>query len=316
MALNFWRMCIANLLLFASVYMLFPILPFIMSEQLDISVSRIGNLFLTFIAGLFIVGPLHAFLGDKYKRKSVLLYSVFLILLATLGYLFVDNYSHLLLLALIQGSCFGLAITAGITVAIDITASTCRSAGNTVYAWTARLGMLLGAISGWWIYRMEGFQQLVFFSLAVGLLCMLFLSRVHVVFRAPIGLNFCSFDRFLLRRAWLPAFNLFLIAFVPGVLLPLMFADCFLSLLGMGILVLIIAPFTRMFVKLSNHCQRGTANTTSHLSVESGMFMGMAVTCYFSDEVVVYHIASAVAILSLLLFILLTYPYYKKKRVR
>ncbi len=34
MTLNFWRMCTANLLLFISVYMLFPLLPFVMGEQL------------------------------------------------------------------------------------------------------------------------------------------------------------------------------------------------------------------------------------------------------------------------------------------
>ena len=38
MTLNFWRMCTANLLLFISVYMLFPLLPFVMGEQLGVSV--------------------------------------------------------------------------------------------------------------------------------------------------------------------------------------------------------------------------------------------------------------------------------------
>ena len=148
MTLNFWRMCIANLLLYASAYLLFPLLPFVMGQQLDISVGKAGVMFLVFAAAMFVVGPFHAHLVDEYKRKRVLLYATFVMLAATLGYAFVDSYMHLLLLAAVQGACFGLATTAGITVAIDITTSARRSAGNMVYAWSARLGMLVGAVLG------------------------------------------------------------------------------------------------------------------------------------------------------------------------
>ena len=148
MTLNFWRMCIANLLLFASAYMLFPVLSFVMPEQVGISLPQTGTIFLAFAAAMFAVGPFHAFLCDEYKRKNVLLYSTLIMLAATAGYVFADSYAKLLLLASVQGACFGLATTAGITVAIDITASTRRSAGNMVYAWSARLGMLIGAGAG------------------------------------------------------------------------------------------------------------------------------------------------------------------------
>lgn len=142
MTLNFWRMCTANLLLFISVYMLFPLLPFVMGEQLGVSVGQAGSMFLVFAVAMFAVGPFHAYLVDEYKRKHVLLYSALIMLAAVLGYAFVDGYTKFLLLAAVQGACFGLATTAGITVAIDITTSARRSAGNMVYAWAARLGML------------------------------------------------------------------------------------------------------------------------------------------------------------------------------
>ena len=152
MTLNFWRMCAANLLLFASVYMLFPVLSFVMPERLGISFPQVGSMFLVFAAAMFAVGPFHAYLCDEYKRKNVLLYSTLAMLAATAGYAFADSYIKLLLLALVQGGCFGLATTAGITVAIDITTSARRSAGNMVYAWSARLGMLIGAGIGILLY--------------------------------------------------------------------------------------------------------------------------------------------------------------------
>lgn len=316
MTLNFWRMCMANLLLFASVYMLFPLLPFLMGRQLGIPVTQTGSMFLVFAAAMFVVGPFHAYLGDEYKRKHVLLYSMFIMLAAMLGYAFVDSYVKLLLLALVQGACFGLATAAGITVAIDITASTRRSAGNMVYAWSARLGMLIGAGLGILLYRLYDFRMVVYLSIAAGVFSMFFVSRVYVAFRAPIGTTMCNIDRFLLPRAWLPAFNMMLIAFVPGVLLPLLFVGDYIALAALVVLALLTIPFTRMFVKLSYHCQRGTANTTCHLSMEAGILIGLAVACHLMDTALLYHAASVAVILSLFVFVLLAYPYYKKRRVR
>lgn len=80
MTLNFWRMCTANLLLFISVYMLFPLLPFVMGEQLGVSVGQAGSMFLVFAVAMFTVGPFHAYLVDEYKRKHVLLYSALIML--------------------------------------------------------------------------------------------------------------------------------------------------------------------------------------------------------------------------------------------
>ncbi|MEL5892825.1 MFS transporter [Bacteroides sp. GD17] len=316
MTLNFWRMCIANLLLYASAYLLFPLLPFVMGQQLDVSVGKTGVMFLVFAAAMFVVGPFHAHLVDEYKRKRVLLYATFVMLAATLGYAFVDSYMHLLLLAAVQGACFGLATTAGITVAIDITTSARRSAGNMVYAWSARLGMLVGAVLGAWLYKAYDFRTVIYLSVAAGLLSMFFVSRVYVAFRAPIGMAWCNADRFLLPRAWLPAVNMLLIAFVPGVLLPLMAVGDYWSLLALAVLAFVTVPFTRMFVKLSHHCQRGTANTTCHLSMEVGMLVGIAVACHLMDKAQIYHAGSVAALLSLFCFVLLTYPYYKRKRVR
>lgn len=316
MTLNFWRICTANLLLFTSVYMLFPLLPFAMGERLGVSAGQVGCLFLVFAAAMFAVGPFHAHLVDEYKRKHVLLYSTLVMLASVLGYVFADSYAKLLLLAAVQGACFGLATTAGITVAIDITTSARRSAGNLAYAWAARLGMLTGIVLGIWGYKMYGFRMVAYLSVAAGVLSAYFASRVYVAFRAPIGTALCNLDRFLLSRAWVPALNILLIAFVPGVLLPLMMTGNYWALLSLVALLFVTVPFMKMFVKLSHHCQRGTANTTCHLAMEAGLLVGMAVACRLMEPVQIYRAASVAAVLSALFFVLLTSPYYKKKRVR
>lgn len=321
------RICFANFLLYASIYMLLPVLPAVMVSRLDISAGQAGSMFLVFVAAMFAVGPFHAYLGDAYKRKRVLVYSTLVMLGATAGYLFVDTYTRLLLLAAVQGGAFGLAATAGITVAIDITTASRRSAGNMGFALAARLGMLVGVGVGVWMLHFKSFGMVVYLSLLCGLFSILFAMRVYVAFRAPIGVSTCNIDRFLLLRGWLPAINLVLIAFIPGLALLIIRQGDYAALFFLVVLVLLTVPFTKIFVKLSHHCQRGTANTTCHLAMETGLLVGLAVGCYLSDNgteqfqfytdfQLIYKVISIGILVAVAFFFVVTYPYYKRKRVR
>lgn len=327
-SLSFVRMCTSNFLLFASLYMLLPLLPAVMIERLGISTTELGSVFLVFAAGMFVVGPFHAYLGDAYKRKHVLVYSTLAMLGATAGYLFADTYPKLLVLAAVQGGAFGLATTAGITVAIDITNSARRSAGNMAFALAARLGMLAGVAVGVWMFQFKGFGMTVYLSALCGLFSIFFALRVYVAFRAPIGMKRFNCDRFLLLRGWVPAINLLLIAFIPGVALPLYKQGDYAVLFFLIVLAILTIPFTKIFVKLSQHCQRGTANSTCQLTMESGILIGIAVCCFLSDSgggdvfhvytdfQQIYKIIGISILTALAFFFVLTYPYYKRKRVR
>ena len=290
------------------------------------------------------------------------------------------NFTELILLSTVQGLAFGIGTTAGITLAIDITNSTLRSAGNVSFSWTARLGMLFGIILGVWLYQSHSFQNLLTVSVITGAVGILMLSGVYVPFRAPIVTKLYSFDRFLLLRGWVPAINLILITFVPGLLIPmvhpflndfvlgnmgipvpffigtalgyiasLFFARLFffkektlrLVIIGIGLemvamsllntdlsigissvllglgLGLTMPEFLMIFVKLSHHCQRGTANTTHLLASEVGISLGIATACYMElDTDKMLHTGQMVASIALLFFVLVTYPYYIKKKVR
>ena len=337
-SLGFMRICMANFLLFASLYMLFPVLPAVMVSRLGVSTAQMGSMFLVFAVGMFLVGPFHAYLGDAYKRKHVLVYSTFIMLAATVGYLFADTFTKLLLLAVVQGGTFGLAATAGITVAIDITNSPRRSAGNMTYALAARLGMLVGVGVGVWMFQLKGFSMVVYLSALCGIFSILFALRVYVAFRAPIGIGRFKIDRFLLSRAWLPALNVVLIAFVSGIVIPIIKDGDYSATFFLLVLVILTIPLTKIFVKLSQHCQRGTANTTCHLAMETGILIGIAVCCFLSNNIelysmyedgscvgqphfyadfqLIYKIIGVGIIVALLFYFLLTRPYYKRRRVR
>ncbi len=379
---HFMRICVANLLLFISSYVLFPVLSVEMCDRLGVPVAQTGAIFLFFTLGMFLIGPFHAYLVDAYKRKYVCMFAATLMVAATIGYAFVTNLTELMLLSTVQGLAFGIGTTAGITLAIDITNSTLRSAGNVSFSWMARLGMIAGIILGVWLYQSHSFHNLLTVSVITGVAGILVLSGVYVPFRAPIVTKLYSSDRFLLLRGWVPAVNLMLITFVPGLLISLVhpflndsvlglgdmripvpffagtavgyiislfFARLFflkekklrLVIMGIGLEIVaisllntdisigvasvllglglgfILPEFLVMFVKLSHHCQRGTANTTHLLAIEVGISLGIATACYMElDTDKMLHTGQIVASIALLFFVLITYPYYMKKKVR
>ena len=89
-------------------------------------------------------------------------------------------------------------------------------------------------------------------------------------------------------------------------------------LLG-GSLALITPVLLMMFIDLSSHCQRASANTTNLLAWGTGISLGIALSCHLKDDyssLIAYQAAMFLAALALIFFILVSYPYYRKKRRR
>lgn len=84
--------------------------------------------------------------------------------------------------------------------------------------------------------------------------------------------------------------------------------------LGLG---LIVPMYLLMLVQLSGHCRRGTANTTYLLFWQMGIAAGIALSCYLNfDKIRIIEIAMISAVVSLAVFLSMTYPYYREKRIR
>ncbi|MDR3118141.1 MAG: MFS transporter [Mediterranea sp.] len=383
MKANFGKVCAGNLLIFISQYMLFPILPVVMSRRLGISVAATGGMLLVMVLGMVFMGPFYSYLMDVYRRKSLCVFAFAVVFATTAGYTFVHGPLELLLLSLVQGFAFGVANSSIITLGIDVNVSDNRSKGNVIFGWFTRLGMILGAGSGSAIYLNCGFETLVAASVIAGCAGLLFVAAMRIPFRAPIGMPLCSTDRFFLPHTFLFMLNMILIAFVPGVLLPLIhfnMGDVFLprewtvpyfavvggafllsvllvgflkrcsllmqALLGMaamtcsvcslmlfdsisgrllsavllGLGLSVITPaFLFFFINLSSHCQRSTANTTHLLSWKIGVFAGIAASCYLTvngSSGAAFRAALAASVLAAVFFVLVSYPYYRKKKVR
>lgn len=313
---NFLRMCIAHFLLFASLYVTLPLLPLLVEERTGSAAEHGVWIYGAFAAGMLAVGPFHAHLGDEFRRKLVFVWSLLLSSMAVMGYLYADSFWQMVLLALWQGAGFALAVVGSLTVAIDITPSARRSAGNLFYVWMARMGMMVGAWGGVWLYILFGPQIWAYVAAGLSVPAMLLGAGVYLPFRAPIGVPVCTMDRFLLPRAWVPALGLTMLSMVAGLLMPLLATGDECPLMALGLLALLSVPLTRLFVRLSHHCQRGTANATCYLSTEVGVMMGMVMAYRETDAASLHRDAVCWGILAMLFFVLAVYPYFRVKKVR
>lgn len=89
-----------------------------------------------------------------------------------------------------------------------------------------------------------------------------------------------------------------------------------LSAFILGLAFGIITPtFLFLFINLSRHCQRCTANITYWLSWEIGISIGITVACYLhtqSNLGLAYQLAMFSGAFALILFIVASSPYYKR----
>ena len=308
---TFRQICMGGSFLYMSAYMSLPVLFLLLKQDA-------WKLCGAFVIGMLMSGPFNAYLGDTYRRKHVFIAGLLGMLVAIGGYLYAENLLHYVILAWLHGACLGMASAAGVTVSIDITVSGKRTRGNELYALMNRIGVLVGIMIGFAIYLKYGWTSLICVDIAFGLIGLLEVFFVYVPFRAPMGVRLINLDRFLLLRALLPAFNVLILAVACGMVLycwenPLPRYVCIL----LAVLSLFfVKPFVKMFVKLSHHCQRGTGNTTFHLAADVGLCVGMAWAVSMENALDKAYTLGGCLLFALLCMSLVSYPYFKRKRVR
>ena len=88
-------------------------------------------------------------------------------------------------------------------------------------------------------------------------------------------------------------------------------------LVGLGV-GLIGSRFLLFFIKLSKHCQRGTAVSTYMLSWESGIATGLFVGYFFFADQIRLALSASLAciMLAFALYVLFTHQWYIKKKNR
>ncbi|TKH06027.1 MFS transporter [Peribacillus simplex] len=138
----------ANFFLFLTFYVLMVTLTIYTMDNFHASQAQAGLASSIFVLGAVIVRPIAGKKIDKIGRRKMLLGSLVLFLIASIGYLLVNGLSLLLIDRLIHGFAFGLATTATGTIAADIIPNERRGEGTGYFAMSTNLAMAFGPFIG------------------------------------------------------------------------------------------------------------------------------------------------------------------------
>ena len=219
---NFCLLALANVCLYGSVYMLFPVLHRWIQAALECDGLQAALLTSVFGIAPFLSGPFNAYLIDRFKRKHVCVYSILALAAITMFYSYVSDGRWMAFWLILQGAMFGTALMSmGSTLVIDVTPSHHRDRANACFTWAGVAGMLAGIVLGIngglpFVVSSEGEFM---FSACLALVSVLLVSAVQVCFRAPLDVPLLSFDRFLLFRTFLPGLNMMAVPVMLGFLL-------------------------------------------------------------------------------------------------
>jgi len=376
----------SNLLLFFSFYMLIPVLPFYLTENLGTTNSVAGVVLALYTISALMIRPFSGFLVDMFARKPLYLicYGFFCVLFA--GYVVATTLTMLILLRILHGFAFGVSTVSSSTVAVDIMPSARRGEGIGYFGMAANIAMAVGPVAGLWLQKNYSFDMVFWAAFASSLIGWLIITLIRPIKKehpAPGTKAPISLDRFILTRA-LPCVGLlfvggigygavlnyvglysenapfqsnagmFFVLLAIGIVLArvvsakainngkivrmvylggtalifsfTLFAFCqytvilYLVAFMLGIGFGYLSPaFQTMLINLAEHNQRGTANATYFSFWDLGIGLGTAVGGTIIERLNfqwLYGICGMAVFLGLIYFVVVSGPWFEKKKLR
>lgn len=175
---RFIILCFTNFLLFTSFFFLLPTLPVYLVQELQAKEDQVGFLIGIFTLAAVIARPMTGYIMDRFDQKRIFMVAVVLFLLATLGYLWVKAVVFFMLVRFVHGFGFGMATTAGSTMAAEWIPAQRRGEGIGYFGTFVMVAMSLGPVVS--VYLVYHFSYPVFFTVcaafaACGVLLSIFL---------------------------------------------------------------------------------------------------------------------------------------------
>lgn len=357
-----WNVCAVQLLLSVAMYLFYPVWlckPVCQDEPVSFVVST-----LPYVAGLYVLGPLNAYLVDNYRRRTVCQVGILILLLTVIALYYVAcTWLTLGGIRLVQGVSFALIqMSLGSTILNDLTDSGLRTFADTLYGWFGRIGLFVGLAVGTVCSMYGGYRLFCLLSAILLALAFLLLLNIRLPFRAPVHEKKCSLDRFWLPQGKWIFLNIWMVATVFGIGLSrclsvemfLMVAvggllawgvqafafraadlraevvcgsitmglACFLQnlnwqigddylvyiFLGLGF-GLSSSRLLLYFLKISGHCQRGTAQHSYLLGTETGICFGLITGGLWTESLSFAVVLSLVAVF---LYVFVVHPNFVK----
>lgn len=216
---SFISACIGNFLLFFSFYLLVPIFPLYLAEQLEASKSMIGILLASYTIAALLIRPFAGFVLDIVYRKPVYVAAFFLFVISFIGYPLVNSLGFFLFIRVLHGFTFGFVTTAGNSLIVDVTPAERRGEGLGFFGVSNTLAMAFGPMTALYMHDYFDYNTLFYTAIASGLVGLIFASLIKAPRKTPNSTkNYLTWDRFFLFKGINAGFALFLMGIPYGII--------------------------------------------------------------------------------------------------
>lgn len=159
--------CCFNFLFFMAFYMLIPVLPQYLLEDLHAGKGVTGVLLSIYVLSALAVRPWSGYIVDTYPRKKVFLLCALAYALVFWGYLWITPLLLFGLWRFVHGFVFGMANTASVTVATDMIPPERMGTGVGFFGLTNAVPMAVGPMLGTVIYNSSGAVAVFYTAVAL-----------------------------------------------------------------------------------------------------------------------------------------------------
>ena len=218
-SLNFIFACIANFMTGFAFYLLIPTLPFFIIKEFNVEEAVIGAVLSSYVIAVVIIRPVSGFLLDSYDRKTIYILSFVFFAALFFGYIIAYSLILLIFLRFLQGLTWGIATTAGSTIAIDIIPSRRRGEGIGYYGLTINLSMAVGPLAGLFIQKHYPFFYIIYLAIITSFLGLIIALLIKTPPKEKKVHERLSFDRFIMTRGIPIGINFMLLAIPYGMIL-------------------------------------------------------------------------------------------------
>ncbi|MCD8185934.1 MAG: MFS transporter [Rikenellaceae bacterium] len=196
----------SNLLLFFSFYMLIPVLPFYLTQNMGTSNTVAGIVLSLYTISALLIRPFSGFLVDMFARKPLYLLCYGFFSLVFAGYVVAVSLTLLIVLRVLHGLAFGLSTVSGSTVAVDIMPASRRGKGIGYFGMAANIAMAVGPVAGLWLQKNYSYNAVFLAAFTASVIGWIAITRIKPIRKEspdaqPEPEKPLSLDRFILVRA-------------------------------------------------------------------------------------------------------------------
>lgn len=217
---NYIKVMTTNFLLYFAFYLLTPLLPLYLSEELGATKDVIGIVLSGYTVAALIVRPFCGYVVDSFSRKKVLMVCLTLFFVCFAGYIAAGTILMFAICRTLHGAPFGAVTVANSTCAIDVLPASRRNEGIGLYGLSNNFAMAIAPSVGIWLHdAMGSYAALFWVALAVAGMSVTIAGTLRLPEKDIVkNKSKISLDRFFLTRAWLLAVNIAMFGFCWGTL--------------------------------------------------------------------------------------------------